>query len=709
VPTKTTHILLVEDNPGDAVLIQDTLRQATPSEFDVTWVDQLSEAVKRLVGTRFDLVLLDLSLPDSYGLETVIRACEEIPNLPVVVLTGTDDETLGLEALQAGAQDYLIKGRIDYDHLPRALKYALTRYAMNEALNTQATLLEMAHDAILIRDVRSRITFWNRGAETLYGWTKTEALDSVTHSLLQTRFPEPLEVIEARLFSFGQWEGELRHRRRDGREIIVESRQVLMRDATGRAYAILEINRDVTARKEAERQLQTANAELNEVNTQLEHHITRVHDQAVELELQKLELEETNARLRDLATMDGLTGLKNHRAFQERLREEVDRATRYNIPLSVVLMDVDHFKDYNDAFGHPAGDAVLRRIAEVLLSTARSTDLVARYGGEEFVVMLPEADAESARYAAERFRVAIEAIPWRERKVTASFGVATLSLAILSPAALIGQADAALYRAKRHGRNCVTHILDPADKRPLTEEERLRPHFDMIRPKLNLHEDTFVAALETMAEDMRRSYDAMVEGWARLLVLQNREPENHNRRVAELAVRLARAVGMNEEEARTMRWGALLHDIGKLGVPDSILHKPEALTDAEWEVMRRHPIHAYELLAPLAFLRPALDIPRYHHEKWDGTGYPEGLKGDDIPLSARLFAVIDVYDALCSDRPYRKAWSETEALAYLRAQAGVHFDPRAVRAFLQMLGAPPHPNPSPAQISRASRSPNPLS
>jgi len=150
---------------------------------------------------------------------------------------------------------------------------------------------------------------------------------------------------------------------------------------------------------------------------------------------------------------------------------------------------------------------------------------------------------------------------------------------------------------------------------------------------------------------------------------------------------LARALGLSESEIRQLRYGALLHDIGKLGVPDSILLKPGALTDAEWAIMRRHPQYAYELLSPIAYLKAALDIPHYHHEKWDGTGYPLGLKGAQIPLAARLFAVVDVWDALTSDRPYRAGWPAAQAREYLQAQAGQHFDPRMVEVFMRELDA----------------------
>jgi HD-GYP domain-containing protein (c-di-GMP phosphodiesterase class II) len=192
-------------------------------------------------------------------------------------------------------------------------------------------------------------------------------------------------------------------------------------------------------------------------------------------------------------------------------------------------------------------------------------------------------------------------------------------------------------------------------------------------------------------EELQRSntqlivaYDATIEGWSRAMDLRDKETEGHTRRVTELTVRLARALALPEEEIVHLRRGALLHDIGKMGVPDAILWKPGPLTDAEWAVMRQHPALAYDMLLPIAHLRPALDIPYSHHEKWDGTGYPRGLKGEAIPLSARIFAVADVWDALRSDRPYRPAWPEARVRDHIRALSGTHFDPHVVNAFLQI-------------------------
>jgi PAS domain S-box-containing protein len=185
--------------------------------------------------------------------------------------------------------------------------------------------------------------------------------------------------------------------------------------------------------------------------------------------------------------------------------------------------------------------------------------------------------------------------------------------------------------------------------------------------------------------DLALAYDATIEGWSRAVDLRDKETEGHTQRVTEMTMRLAHVVGIVDAELAHVRRGALLHDIGKLGVPDGILLKPGPLSEEEWVLMRRHPQLAYDLLAPITYLRPALDIPYCHHERWDGTGYPRGLAGEQIPLTARLFAVVDVWDALRSDRPYRKAWTEEHAREHIEAGSGTHFDPKAVEVFLHAL------------------------
>jgi PAS domain S-box-containing protein len=185
--------------------------------------------------------------------------------------------------------------------------------------------------------------------------------------------------------------------------------------------------------------------------------------------------------------------------------------------------------------------------------------------------------------------------------------------------------------------------------------------------------------------DLTLAYDATIEGWAHALELKDMETEGHSRRVVSLSLDLAQALGISAEKMVHIRRGALLHDIGKMGVPDAILQKPGKLNDEEWQIMRQHPVYTLDWLYPIEYLRPALEIPYSHHERWDGTGYPRGIKGELIPLAARIFAIVDVWDALTSDRPYRKAWSREKTLAHIKEQSGKHFDPLVVEKFLEIL------------------------
>jgi PAS domain S-box-containing protein len=202
---------------------------------------------------------------------------------------------------------------------------------------------------------------------------------------------------------------------------------------------------------------------------------------------------------------------------------------------------------------------------------------------------------------------------------------------------------------------------------------------------LAIENATLFKSLQRSNSELALAYDATIEGWSRALDLRDKETEGHTQRVTEMAVKLAHAFGLGETELVQVRWGSLLHDIGKMGVPDGVLLKPGPLTDEEWVAMKKHPALAYEMLSPILYLSLALDIPYCHHEKWDGTGYPRGLKGDQIPQAARIFAVVDVWDALTSDRSYRQAWPEEKVREYIRSESETRFDPHVVDVFMQIL------------------------
>lgn len=292
---------------------------------------------------------------------------------------------------------------------------------------------------------------------------------------------------------------------------------------------------------------------------------------------------------------------------------------------------------------------------------------------------VPVGESAAGRSAAERRPIYIPdlantAIPFARHHLIRDEGfVAYLALPLLSKGQVKGVLDAFVRQPFEASRDW----LDFA--------QALATQIAIAIENLSLLDD-----LQRSNEELAQAYDSTLEGWTRALDLRDHETEGHSRRVAEMTVNLARTLHVPEADLVHIWRGALLHDIGKMGIPDSILLKPGALTQDELKVMHRHPVLAYQLLASIAYLRPALDIPYCHHEKWDGTGYPRGLRGEAIPFAARLFAVVDVWDALRSDRPYRAAWDDARVRAYLREQAGTHFEPRVVEAFINHV-LPPLP------------------
>jgi HD-GYP domain-containing protein (c-di-GMP phosphodiesterase class II) len=236
-------------------------------------------------------------------------------------------------------------------------------------------------------------------------------------------------------------------------------------------------------------------------------------------------------------------------------------------------------------------------------------------------------------------------------------------------------------------RNEVKGVLEIFQRREFEPDVDWLSFLEMIANQMAISIDNslLLEVLHSSNVELATAYEATIEGLSRALELRDRETEGHTQRVTEMTLYLSRQMGISEAGLTHIRQGGLLHDIGKMGIPDAILLKPGSLTSEEWVIMRQHPIYAYQVLSKIEYFKPALDIPLYHHEKWDGSGYPHGLKSEQIPIAARIFSVVDVYDALTSDRPYRSAWTKEDAIVYIREQSGRHFDPDIVRAFMQMI------------------------
>lgn len=376
-----------------------------------------------------------------------------------------------------------------------------------------------------------------------------------------------------------------------------------------------------------------------------------------------VKLEENHIReVVDFANLDGLTGTYNHRYFYEVLGKLFEESRRDEKPLSLVMLDLDNFKTYNDVYGHAQGDAFLKEIAGVLKETIRETDILCRYGGDEFCVILPETDKEEACKMADRLREAICSYDYHGKEnmnnqmMTASIGVSTSSMQMERHLSLIENADMALYRAKFLRRNKVEvyssifdHIIEKEPNEDLLEE---------MKP------------LKTL-----------------MTVINSRDTYtfNHVERVFHYSRIVADHMKLSAEDKRNLLFGAYLHDLGKINTSKETLITNQRLTDAQWEELKKHPQDSADILSQIRGFEKIVPIVLQHHEKYDGTGYPKGLKGEEIHPLARILTIVDSFDAMTNQRPYQKAKTFQEAFDEIERCKGTHFDPAMADQFMEAL------------------------
>lgn len=368
-------------------------------------------------------------------------------------------------------------------------------------------------------------------------------------------------------------------------------------------------------------------------------------------------------RSQEEAVTDGLTGLYNQRFFYTRLNEELERASRSHQPMSVIFCDLDRFKCFNDSNGHAMGDIALKEVARIITESKRAIDIAARYGGEEFAIILPQTDSSGAQIIAHRIRRRIAGFSFESKArpdtlLTASIGLASYPGDGTQSTDLVEKADWSMYYSKRKGGNRVTLFHEES-----TEYGRASLE-DLVREELHL------AAVQAMAASVDENSDY---------------GSRHAESVARLASSIASTMKMDDEDIHRIRVAGLLHDVGLVSVPQEIINKRGSLTGEEWQRIREHPEVGETILKHIASLEGYLPVVRHHHEHYDGAGYPDGLSGDKIPLGARIVAVADAYQAMTSERPYRKALTIDQALAELQMGVGSQFDPVVVEAFIAIL------------------------
>ena len=386
------------------------------------------------------------------------------------------------------------------------------------------------------------------------------------------------------------------------------------------------------------------------------------------------EIAEALADTHDRATIDRLTGVANRQALLAALFPEVERATRYERPLSVAFVDLDDFKAVNDSYGHASGDVVLRGVAQTIAAHLRASDMIGRYGGEEFMLILTETDVEEGAVLTEKLRTLVQRQRYPiddnpELSVTISIGIAGGSGTQLRMESLVRDADAAMYSAKSLGRNQTYIFAEPDD--------------DARVPRAPIS----AAGRARAVEIGQQARDAATAALASVLSPLPHYRGQPSALIASIVVALARQLQLPETEIDRLRVAALLHDVGKVAVPEDILEKPTALTSSEWRTVVQHPRIGQVILEQAAALKDAVPIILHHHERYAGHGYPYGLRANEIPLGARIVAIADAYDAMINDRPYKRAISHDQAIAELRRHAGTQFDPDLVELFCDLYAA----------------------
>lgn len=832
---KTMKILLIEDNPGDVRLIRLVLAENNASEFEITSTDMLSKAVELLKLDNPDAILLDLSLPDSYGLGTVIKIVAKVPNVPIIILTGQDDEALAVNALKEGAQDYLVKNQIDGNLLARTIRYAVERKQTDESMRQRLIELEMLYESSLVlnqllspNDIGKKIIQllekkldWHHTTIRLYN-PQQQKLELLAFNISASKNQEERNASQERFRRLVNHPGE-------GMAGWVFLNGTTVRNG--------EVSKDP-------RYVETEPGIQSGLYVPL-----KVGDRVIgvlSIESEKLNaFSKENEYFVETLTAQAATALENARLFQERQQHviELETLNRVSVALraasnqdqilaivleeALAILNTGHgaIALWNDSYGglqtvvargwlanltaspSQADNGIFERVftsgniyfsqefaVDPLTSESMRKQIPTGWGGvcvpiqdehkttgvlliampgewelNKNEISLLDTLAEMTGSVLHRMRLHqqteqrlqnIVALSVIDKAISSSRDIQFILNIVLEQITKRLGVDAAIVllferqrrvleygaglgfrssdvrtsfdipfgegqagRAALEQRTIMTNNLSKSQDNyayptllnrekfiayysvPLIAKGKLSGVLEIFHRKPLNPDPEWLDFLETLAgqaaiaidnatlfNDLQRSnldlalaYDATIEGWSHALDLRDKETEGHSQRVTSMTINLARAMNMSESELIHIRRGALLHDIGKMGVPDSILLKPNTLTDEEWEIMRKHPTYAYEMLSMIKYLAPAMDIPYCHHEKWDGSGYPRGLKGDEIPLSARIFSVADVYDALTSDRPYRTAWTRRKAMEYIQEHAGTHFDAAVVEAFVAMM------------------------
>ncbi|MBI3812317.1 MAG: diguanylate cyclase [Nitrospirae bacterium] len=667
---ESRHLLLVEDSPDQSELILRAFRRKNP-EFKITAVENGPACLDALRDATFEAVLLDFSLPRMTGLEVLSQIREQGMKLPVIMITGQGDEAVAVKAMKAGASDYIIKTKNYFETLPMVVENAVKKHRLvtdlEEASSRARRLYEVSLSITKERKIDVLARTLIRGANQLIK-TQGAVLLIVPPDQPETTviFSDGVDIQAGTFNGSIASAGLFGSAYLEKRPVVIEAVQEHSRWGATPAHQpflrqilavpLLQPGEIVGGVLVVGNKLNGEPFSPEDVDTlsTLTMHAATAIDNARFM-----------AEMETRATTDGLTGCLNHREMQGRLDQEVERSTRYGKDFSFLMIDVDHFKLVNDSHGHPIGDVMLKSLVAVIQKSVRTVDLLARYGGEEFAVILPETSQAGAERVAERIRKAIDESPFTTPSghplhLSVSIGIASFPTDANSRLALISAADQALFSAKNEGRN-----------------------------RIGCYSKTPVSVLENdQARLMTLLEDPTLKGLADLAAgIDARTPyfRGHTQKVLQLGFKMADALNLSEPDKQNLQLASLLHNIGTASIPESILNKWGPLTLEERRTIQAHPLLVEMLIKGSDRFESVLPAVLYHHERYDGKGYPKGLRGEEIPFLARVISVIDAYQALVSVRPYRPRLTREQAILELKKNSGTQFDPQLVEALVGLL------------------------
>jgi response regulator RpfG family c-di-GMP phosphodiesterase len=664
---KPIEILLVEDEPAHAELVARAF-ESREQIYKLLVAQTIAEAHAILKDNSPALIITDWRLPDGEGTELILSP-EEAGGIPVIIMTSHGNERVAVEAIKAGALDYVVKSDVTLAEMAHIVERALRewghkiqrqraekelerRLAELEAINRVSTAMRTADNLSQMIPILLDEALSIMGAQAGIFWLYQSATQKLNPVLARGEFSkvegEPLapgEGIPGRVFMSGQ------------------------------LYIAEEIRSDPWSTPKS---CQHVPPGWGGVCIPI-----RTAQEVIGILMVGFETPRrfSESQINLLNTMAEIAGNAMHRTHLHEQREHgfrrmaalraIDQAITSNTDLNLTLNILAH---------HAKTQLGVDAVAIMRLNPhSNMLEFIAGHGFNH---------PSGVPRASTRVGDGYAGLAVLERRPIFAPDLKKSALPSVHPQLSTTELFQAYHVIPLIIKGQVKGVLEAFHRSPFQPDAEWANFFESLAGQAAIaidNADLFEGIQHTNME-LILAYDATIEGWSRALDLRDRETEGHTQRVTEMTIKLATIMGISGEEIIHIRRGALLHDIGKMGIPDNLLLKTGPLTDNEWGEMRKHPVYAYEMLSPISYLRPALDIPYCHHERWDGTGYPRGLKGDRIPLSARIFAVVDVWDALCSDRPYRRAWPREKALEYLTENSGTHFDPAVVTAFKRMLG-----------------------